>query len=179
MTWLWGLLTLVALQRLGELVYARRNTARLLAQGGHEVGGGHYPVIVLLHLAWLAAMAFAIPAETEPQWLLLAVFLLLQAARLWVIASLGPYWTTRIITLPQAPLVRHGPYRFLRHPNYLVVALEIAVLPLAFGAWQIAVIFSLLNGLALAQRVRIEEAALAERHHQPPADSTSIWSPPA
>jgi methyltransferase len=80
-----------------------------------------------------------------------------------VVASLGPYWTTRIITLPDAPLVRRGPYRFLRHPNYVVVAAEIAVLPLVFGAWPIALVFSLLNAVMLAWRIRIEEQALASR----------------
>jgi methyltransferase len=163
MTWLWALLGLVVLQRLGELIYAHRNTARLLAQGGREFGARHYPLIVLLHLAWLAAMAALVPAETPPLWPWLALFFLLQASRLWVLASLGPYWTTRIITLANAPLVRHGPYRFLKHPNYLVVALEIAVLPLAFGAWQIALVFSLLNALILAHRIRIEDSALAGR----------------
>ncbi|MEE9196270.1 MAG: isoprenylcysteine carboxylmethyltransferase family protein [Alphaproteobacteria bacterium] len=163
MTWLWALLGLVVLQRLGELIYAHRNTTRLLAQGGRERGARHYPLIVLLHLAWLAAMAALVPAETPPLWPWLALFFLLQAGRLWVLASLGPYWTTRIITLANAPLVRHGPYRFLKHPNYLVVALEIAVLPLAFGAWQIALVFSLLNALLLAHRIRIEDSALAER----------------
>jgi methyltransferase len=163
MTWLWALLGLVVLQRLAELVYAHRNTARLLAQGGRERGARHYPLIVLLHLAWLAAMAALVPAETQPLWPWLALFFLLQAGRLWVLASLGPYWTTRIITLADAPLVRHGPYRFLKHPNYLVVTLEIAVLPLAFGAWQIALVFSLLNALILAHRIRIEDSALAER----------------
>jgi methyltransferase len=178
MTWLWALLGLVALQRLGELIYARRNTARLLAQGGRERGARHYPLIVLLHLAWLAAMAVLVPAETQPLWPWLALFFLLQAGRLWVLASLGPYWTTRIITLAKAPLVRHGPYRFLKHPNYLVVALEIAVLPLAFGAWQIALVFSLLNALVLAQRIKVEDSALAERRDQAPRRSTSISSPP-
>jgi len=177
-TWLWALLGLVALQRMCELIYARRNTARLLAQGGRERGARHYPLIVLLHLAWLAALAVLVPADTPPVWPWLAFFLLLQAGRLWVLASLGPYWTTRIITLPNAPLVRHGPYRFLKHPNYLLVALEIAALPLAFGAWQIALVFTALNAVLLAQRIRIEEAALAERRDQTRQATTSISSPP-
>lgn len=163
MSLLWIVLALVAAQRLAELVLARRNTARLLAKGGVEHGRGHYPLIVALHAAWLAALALWVPPETPPTWTLLAVFILLQAARVWVIASLGPYWTTRVITLPGAPLVRRGPYRFLKHPNYLVVALEIAVLPLAFGAWKIAILFSLLNAAVLWQRLRVENAALAPR----------------
>jgi methyltransferase len=119
-------LALVALQRLGELLLAQRNTARLRAEGAVESGRGHYPLLVGLHLAWLAALALLIPADTRPVWPLLGLFVAAQAARVWVIASLGRFWTTRIIALPGAPLVRRGPYRFIRHPNYLVVAVEIA-----------------------------------------------------
>ncbi|MEQ9557781.1 MAG: isoprenylcysteine carboxylmethyltransferase family protein [Rhodospirillales bacterium] len=160
---LWVVIALVALLRLAELVHARRNTAGLLARGGVEHGRSHYPVIVALHAGWLLALAILVPADTSVHWPWLALFGALQAARVWVIASLGPYWTTRVITLPGAPLVRRGPYRFLRHPNYLVVAAEFAVLPLAFGAWQIALAFSVLNALVLAWRIRVEQAALAPR----------------
>lgn len=156
---------LVAMQRLGELAYARRNTARLLAAGGREVGAGHYPFLVALHAGWLAALWFFVPADAPVSWPLLVVFALLQVGRLWVIASLGHHWTTRIVTLPGAPLVGRGPYRFLRHPNYVVVAAEILVLPLAFGAWQIALGFSAANGALLAWRIRVEDAALAERQY--------------
>jgi len=160
---LWIVIALVALLRLAELAHARRNTARLMARGGIEHGRGHYPVIVALHAGWLAALAALIPPDTPVQWPWLVVFTALQVARIWIIASLGPYWTTRIITLPEVPLVRRGPYRFLRHPNYLVVVGEIAVLPLAFGAWHIALAFSVLNALILAWRIRVEQAALAPR----------------
>ncbi len=157
----------VAIQRLGELALSRRNERRLLAAGGHEVGAGHYPLIVLLHAAWLAALFFAIPRDAPVSWALLGLFLLLQGLRLWVIASLGPYWTARIVTLPGAPLSRRGPYRWLRHPNYLIVAAEIALLPLAFGAWGISVLFSLANGGLLAWRIRIENRVLEERRVSP------------
>lgn len=150
-------------QRLGELALARRNTRRLLAQGGREVGAGHYPLFIALHAAWLAAVALFIPWDRAPDLTLIGTYLLLQLARVWVISSLGPFWTTRIITVDGAPIVRRGPYRFLRHPNYLVVAGEIAVLPLAFGAWRIALVFSVLNALLVAHRIRIEQQALAER----------------
>lgn len=163
MTPLHGLLTALVLLRLAELVHARRNTQRLLARGGREVGAGHYPLFMILHGAWLAALALAISPDRLPSPTLLALFSLLMMARLWVVLSLGPYWTTRIITLPGAPLRRRGPYRFLRHPNYVIVAAEIAVLPLAFGAWELAALFSLLNGLLLRHRIRIENAALADR----------------
>jgi methyltransferase len=156
-------LGLVVLQRLAELILAQRNTRRLLAKGAVEVGRGHYPLIVALHAAWIAVLALTVPADAPASWPLLGLFLVLQAARIWVIASLGPYWTTRIITLTAAPLVRRGPYRWLRHPNYLVVALEIAVLPLAFGAVWIALVFSLLNAVLLWHRIRVEAEALAGR----------------
>lgn len=159
------LVLLVALQRLGELILARRNTARLLDRGGYEVGAGHYPLIVVLHVVWLVALFTSVPADAGPVWPWLAVFLVLQAARVWVIASIGEFWTTRIVTVPDVPLVRRGPYRWLRHPNYLIVAAEIAVLPLAFGAWRIALAFSLLNAAALAWRIRVEDRALEPRRN--------------
>ncbi|MBV8491339.1 MAG: hypothetical protein JO199_12485 [Candidatus Eremiobacteraeota bacterium] len=163
MSVLWIVLVLVVVQRIAELIYARRNTAALLARGGIEEGGSHYPLFVVLHAAWIVCMAAFIPPSTVPNWWLLALYALLQVARLWVVASLGPYWTTRVITLPSEPLVRKGPYRFLRHPNYVVVMLEIVVLPLAFGALWIAVFFAVLNAALLSWRIRIENAALASR----------------
>lgn len=163
----WGLaqavVVVVAAQRLGELALAKRNTARLLAAGGVEHGRGHYPLFVLLHGAWLVALFIATPADAPVSWPLLAVFVVLQALRLWVVASLGPFWTTRIITVPGAPLVRRGPYRLMRHPNYAVVIGEIAVLPLAFGQSVLAALFTALNLALLAHRVRVEDAALHPR----------------
>jgi methyltransferase len=173
MNWVAIIVGLVALQRLGELVLATRNTRALLNRGGVEHGARHYPLIVLLHSAWLLVLLFLVPADAPLSWFWLAVFLMLQALRLWVVASLGPYWTTRIITLPAAPLVRRGPYRFLRHPNYVVVAAEIAVLPLVFGAWGIALVFSLLNAAMLAWRIRTEERALASRRTLDASGNTS------
>ncbi len=152
---------LVALQRLAELVYARRNARRLLAAGGVEHGTGHYPLMVALHAGWLVALFVLVPAQAPADWALLGLYGLLQLGRLWVIASLGGRWTTRVIVLPEAPLITRGPYRYVRHPNYLIVALEIPVLPLAFGAWQIALGFGLANLALLALRIRIEERALA------------------
>jgi methyltransferase len=152
---------LVALQRLAELVYARRNTRRLLAAGGREVGAAHYPLLVALHAAWLLAIFFFVPPDAPVSWPLLALYGLLQVARLWVLASLGARWTTRVVVLPDRPLIARGPYRWLRHPNYAIVAAEIAVLPAAFGAWALALAFSLLNAGVLAWRLRVEERALA------------------
>ena len=153
----------VALQRLIEVGYARRNTRALLIRGGIEVGRRHYPLFVLLHAAWLLAILVALPEPPVIHAAPLVIFILLQAARLWVIASLGPYWTTRIITLPGAALIRRGPYRYLRHPNYLIVAGEIMVLPLVFGEVWVALIFSVLNAMLLAWRIHVEEGVLRER----------------
>jgi methyltransferase len=158
---LWVVLALVALQRAAELAYAHRNTELLRRRGGVEWGASHYSLVVLLHAAWLISMAALIPPLTPPIWALLGVYAALQVVRVWIIASLGPYWTTRIITVPNSELVRSGPYRFLRHPNYVVVCAEIAVLPLAFGAIGIAVAFSVLNGALLWWRISVEERALA------------------
>lgn len=153
------ILALVTLQRLGELWLSNRNARRLLAHGANEVGAGHYPLIVAVHALWLATLWWLAPTRAvDGFWL--AVFVLLQLARIWVIASLGSRWTTRIIILPDAPLVRRGPYRWVNHPNYLVVAGEIAALPLAFGLWQVALIFSILNAAVLTVRIREENAAL-------------------
>jgi methyltransferase len=162
-TALYWTLGLVALQRLIELTHARSNTVRLRRLGAVEADAGGYPLYVLLHAGWLASLAVFVSATTSPYWSLIGVFALLQLGRIWVIVSLGRYWTTRIITLPDAPLVRTGPFQYLRHPNYLLVVAEIAVLPLAFGAAAIATTFSALNLVLIARRIRIEERVLAPR----------------
>lgn len=155
------ILAFVTVQRLGELWLSARNTRRLLARGAREVGASHYPLIVALHAVWLIALWWLAP-DHAPNWIWLTLFVVLQMLRFWVILSLGERWTTRIIVLPDAPLVRRGPYRLLKHPNYLVVVVEIAVLPLVFGLWAVAVVFSLLNVLILAIRIRTEDEALAK-----------------
>jgi len=159
-----GLLLLATLQRLAELAVASRNTRVLLAEGAYEVGRGHYPAIVALHTAWLASLCVLLisgDAQFQP-WPAVA-YLAVQGLRLWTLLSLGRYWTARIIVVPHAPLVRRGPYRFIRHPNYLVVVLEIALLPLALGSWPIALGFSIANALVLAWRIRVEETTLKDR----------------
>ena len=156
-------LALVVLQRLLELVYAGHNTARLRQQGAVEADAGGYPLFILLHAGWLSSLAIFVPAAAAPNWYLIGLYGLLQLGRIWVIRSLGGYWTTRLVNLPDAPLVRTGPFRYIRHPNYLLVAAEVAVLPLAFGAAAIAAIFSALNLLLIARRVRIEDRILAPR----------------
>jgi methyltransferase len=158
------ILGLVTAQRVGELILASRNTRRLLARGAVETGAEHYPLLVGLHVAWLLGLwllAWDRPADLG--WL--GVYLLLQVLRIWTLASLGERWTTRIVVLPGAPRVRHGPYRLVAHPNYAVVVGEIAVLPLVFGMPAYAAVFSLLNASLLWIRIRQEAAALdaAER----------------
>jgi methyltransferase len=154
------LLALVTAQRLGELVLARHNTVRLKARGAYEVAPGHYPLIVALHGAWLVGLwwlAWDLPLSLP----LAGLFLVLEVLRVWVLLSLGDRWTTRIIILPGAPLVRRGPYRFFPHPNYAVVCAEIALLPLVFGLWQYALVFTALNAAVLFVRIRAENVALA------------------
>lgn len=154
---------LVALQRLGELVHAARNTRALLAAGGFEVGRSHYPLIVAMHAAWLIAILVTVPPDRAPSIPLLILYGVVQVVRLWVMANLGPYWTTRVIALPGVPRVRRGPYRFIRHPNYMVVVVEIALLPLVFGDWPVAVLFSVLNAMLLTWRITVENRVLAAR----------------
>jgi len=166
-SWLYPVLALVALQRVGELVYARRNERALRAAGAVEHGARHYPLFFVVHGGWLLSLAVFVPADQPVVWGWLIVFLLLQAGRIWVIASLGRFWTTRVLTLPDAPLVRRGPYQYLRHPNYLIVAGEIAALPLAFSAYTIAIVFSIANAALLWHRIRVEATALAPRRRQP------------
>lgn len=153
------ILALVTLQRLGELWLSNRNTRRLFAQGAREVGAGHYPLIVALHAAWLVLLwLLAPPRPIDGFWL--GLFVLIELARIWVLASIGRRWTTRIIVVANAPLVARGPYRWVNHPNYLVVIAEIAVLPLVFGLWRVAAIFSALNAAILTVRIREENRAL-------------------
>ncbi len=150
----------VTLARLVEMVIARRNTARLMAMGAQEHAPGHYPVILVMHVSWLALLWWHAPTASI-SWPWLAVFAALQPLRIWVMAALGARWTARIVTVPGETLVRTGPYRFLRHPNYAIVVGEIASLPLAFGWVGMAVVYSLCNAGMLAIRIRAEDAALA------------------
>jgi methyltransferase len=152
------ILLLVTLQRFGELVLARANTKRLMARGAIEVGAAHYPLIVALHAAWLTAL-WVYGREQDVNWFLIGVFVILQVLRVWVLATLGSRWTTRIIVVPGEPLITTGPYRFMAHPNYAIVAGEIAMLPLALHLPMLAVIFSALNAIVLSIRIRAEARA--------------------
>ena len=162
MTALWphiAILGFVTAQRLVELPIARANSRRLLASGGHEVAPGHYLLIVAVHAAWLAALWGFAPGRPISLGLL-GLFALVEVGRVWVLQTLGPRWTTRIIVVPGETLVGGGPYRFVNHPNYFVVCAEVALLPLVFGLWQVALIFTALNAAALTIRIRAENRAL-------------------
>ena len=153
------ILALVTGQRGLELVLARRNTARLKAHGAVEIAPGHYPLLVVLHALWLISL-WVFGHDQPIDTIAFAVYLVLQALRVWVMATLGSRWTTRIIVLPNAALVTSGPYRLLRHPNYAVVIGEIAVLPLTLHLPGIAALFTVLNALVLFIRIRAENAGL-------------------
>ncbi len=165
-----GLLALVIVQRLVELRLARRNRLLLLARGGVEEGAGHYPWMVLQHAAFLVACPLEVYMLARPLRPALAVVMVVvlfaaMALRAWVLRTLGERWTTRVIVLPGETAIAGGPYRYVRHPNYLAVVLEIFALPLVHGAWLTALVFSLLNGALLAVRIRAEEAALTRASH--------------
>jgi methyltransferase len=154
------LVAFLVAQRLVELCFAQFNTRRLRAEGGVEFGAAHYPLMIALHASWLLGLwLLGYDRSVIPFWL--AIFVLLQVVRLWVIASLGRRWTTRVIVLPGSAPVWRGPYRWLKHPNYLIVALEIAVVPLALGLPLFALIFFAANAALLAHRIRFENEALA------------------
>jgi methyltransferase len=156
----------VALQRLLELALSRRNERLLRVRGAVERGRGHYPLIVAMHALWLLS-TFGEGALRGPgfpfYWPVpLTLFLLVQPLRYWAILSLGESWNTRILVVPGAKPVRRGPYRYLNHPNYVVVVVEILSFPLIFGAWITALIFSIMNAVLLSVRMREENRALRE-----------------
>src|SRR5262245_27489609 len=154
---------LVLLQRAIEELYSRHNTRRLLAKGAWEEGQAFYPVVAATHLCWIASIALLVSPNAPLQSLPLAVFLALQPLRYWIIATLGRFWTHRIISVPDAPTVNLGPHRVIRHPNYAVAIAETFLLPLAFGQFAFAVIFTTLWIVVLRHKIQLEEAALAKR----------------
>ncbi len=154
---------LVLVQRGLEELYSMRNTKTLIGAGGREAGADYYPVVAATHLAWIASLLFLIPADTFIIWPLIGCYLALQVVRYWVIANLGRFWTHRIITLPDAPIVSRGPYRYVRHPNYAVTIVETLVLPLAFGALALGVIMTGLWWTVLNYKIKLEDEALQSR----------------
>lgn len=165
-TWFGAVLAFVVLQRLVELVVATRNAAYIKSLGGYEVGTSHYPYIVALHACFFISLWAEVYERGQiaalPYFVPLGLFVLAQGLRGWILLSLGRFWNTRIFVLPRSETVVRGPYRFLRHPNYTVVAIELFTLPLAFGVPLTAILFSALNLLVLRVRIRAEEQALSE-----------------
>ncbi|TWH47668.1 methyltransferase [Sporomusa sp. KB1] len=164
-----GLASIIIIQRLTELLLANRNQVWILKKGGSEHGAGHYPLFFLLHTVWLVCWVIEGYFTNSlgffwPVWL--SLFLFAQVIRYWCIISLGRYWNTRILVIPGDLAVRRGPYRFVKHPNYLAVALELAVVPLIFGAVVTAVVATAANAtLLLLVRIPVEEQALDLRNH--------------
>ncbi|MFJ4901110.1 MULTISPECIES: isoprenylcysteine carboxyl methyltransferase family protein [unclassified Streptomyces] len=174
MIWYTALVLAVAGERLAELVVALRNTRWALARGGVETGRAHYPAMVALHTALLLGALVEARLADRPfvplfGWAMVAVVAAAQGLRWWCIRTLGHRWNTRVIVVPGLPLVTGGPYRLLRHPNYAAVAAEGLALPLVHGAWLTAALFTVLNAVLMAVRVRCEEAALTAA----PADVTA------
>ncbi|MBX7147283.1 MAG: hypothetical protein K1X44_08245 [Alphaproteobacteria bacterium] len=165
MTYVEIVVFLVAIERVIELIIASYNTRRLKAEGAIEVGKNHYFLFILLHTSWLGAIIYFASPYKIPNMSLLFIFILLQLGRIWIITTLGKYWTTRIITLPHKPLIKTGPYRFLKHPNYIIVCAEIALLPLIFGLWQVALVWSIANAALLVWRIYVENNALQSRRN--------------
>jgi len=156
----------VIIQRIVELFVARTNEKWIRSQGGYEVGAKHYPFMVAMHVGFFISLIieFLVFDRSLPAfWILLfVIFVMLQMMRIWVISSLGRYWNTKILVLPGAHVVKKGPFHFIRHPNYVVVTLEIIVIPLMLGAYFTALLFTILNFIILSVRIPVEEAALRE-----------------
>jgi methyltransferase len=166
-TWFVVLIVLVGLERLAELVVSQRNTAWSLQRGGREYGAGHYPFMVVLHSGLLVGALIEVLVADRPYvpvlaWTMLALVVLAQALRWWCITTLERRWSTRVVVVPGLPLVTGGPYRWMRHPNYVAVVVEGFALPLVHTAWVTALVFTLANAALLRVRIGVEDAALAE-----------------
>ena len=160
------ILSIVIVQRLLELVIAKRNEKNMREKGAYEVGASHYPLMILLHVSFFASLLIEVSylhLTPSPLFLIFFVmFLCVQGLRIWCLTSLGSFWNTKIIILPGVNVISKGPYKYLRHPNYLVVSIEIALLPLMFQAYFTAVCFTILNAIMLSIRIPTEERALKE-----------------
>lgn len=158
---------LVLVQRGAEELHSQRNTRRLLAQGAREEGRDYYPVVAVTHLAWIVSLYLLVPAAAAVSLPLLGAYVVLQVVRYWAIGTLGRYWTHRIITMPDAPVVRAGPYRLVRHPNYWVTIVETFLLPAVFGAYALGAIMGAVWAAVIMYKIRLEDAALAGRKAEP------------
>tara|TARA_B100000676_G_C17929783_1_gene760216 strand:+ start:174 stop:668 length:495 start_codon:yes stop_codon:yes gene_type:complete len=150
----------IILQRFAELLYSNYNTKKLLKNGAKEYNSKHYPLFIILHTCWIVSLVLFIDHNDKPKTSLIVLFFILQFLRLWVLLTLGKYWTTRIIYLEGTKLVKKGPYKWLKHPNYIIVFFEILILPLAFNSWIIAIIFTIFNTILLLYRISLENKVL-------------------
>ena len=152
----------IVLVRIAELFYAARNEKILRLRGAIEYGKGHYPLMVLLHTSFFVALIieYLLRSDASCSIIFIVLFCLLLLVKVWIISTLGPYWNTKILRVPNGPLVNKGPYKYFRHPNYILVILEIAIIPLAFHLNVTACVFSLLNLAMLRTRIRVENVAL-------------------
>jgi methyltransferase len=157
----------VLVQRGLEEIHSQRNTRGLLAAGAREADPDYYPVVAVTHVAWIASVFLRIPPTAEVFWPAAVLFVLVQPVRYWIIASLGRYWTHRIITLDHVPVIRSGPYRFMNHPNYLVTIVEVILLPLAFGDWRLAIVIGAIWIAVIGHKRTLEERAIASRRAVP------------
>ncbi|MCJ7839505.1 hypothetical protein MUB24_01000 [Lederbergia sp. NSJ-179] len=161
-----ALISFIAVQRLFELYIARKNEKWMLQKGGMEYGQEHYPYMVMMHISFFISLLVEVTLTDQGQarlWpVFLVVFVLLQMARIWVISTLGKHWNTKIIVLPGADIIKKGPFQYVKHPNYMIVTLELLVVPLMFHAYITAIIFFLLNQWILSIRIAVEEEALRQ-----------------
>jgi methyltransferase len=151
------------LQRIGEEIYSQINTRRLLARGARHENREFYPIVAAVHVTWLAGFFLLIPPTAQPIWPLLILYILIQPVRYWIIATLGPYWTHGTVALDGAPMVTSGPYQYVRHPNYIVTVIELFLLPAAFGAWAMAVMYLCLWVPIVRYKIVLEDRANAAR----------------
>jgi methyltransferase len=159
--------TTILLQRGLEELYSQRNTSALIARGARELGQSYYPVVATTHLAWIAAIFFLVSPNAEIYAPLAILYAGLQIARYWIIGTLGHYWTHRIITLDNAPIVRRGPYRILRHPNYAVTVAETFLLPMVFGCFALGAIIGAIWTAVLLYKIELEDEGLSRRRQGP------------
>lgn len=161
---------LILIQRGAEEIYSARNTRALLARGAREEGSKYYAVVAVVHLSWIASLFFLIPSDAHVFWPLIWLYFILQGTRYWVIGTLGPYWTHRIITIDEAPIIDTGPYRFLKHPNYAIAVAETLLLPSAFSAVSLALIMTAIWSAVLKYKIQLENEALVARYWRAAVD---------
>ncbi|ATO28566.1 hypothetical protein RA13_11425 [Bacillus atrophaeus] len=162
----WLFILILAVQRIAEIIVAKQNEQKVKKQGAIEYGEGHYPYIVLMHVLFFVSLiceVLLLHKESSSWWIgILTAIILVQGVRYWALLSLGAHWNTKILVVPDAELIKKGPYKWLKHPNYAVVMVEIILLPLLYGAYWTLILFTILNAFMLSVRIRVEDKALRE-----------------